>query len=413
MIEAEATVRRGGIRRTGGFIISGLSGSHGLFHTFDQSLVVLLPEIKDAFSLSPVGVGLIAATERTADGVVSAPAGIATDMHRRRWGLVLAVCMGLFGIGWLVVGSAPVFPILLVGIAMIGVASSVWHLPATAALSQHFPRKRATALALHSVGGNIGDVIGPVLTTAIFLGFLTWRGVLGVYAIVPLALVVVVFWAFRSIGDTGGTGSPTTLRVQIELTKDLLRNRALWAINLLSALRNVTFVSLVTFLPIYFHDDLGMSFQARGLHLALLMFVGILSTPVLGYLSDRFGRKPVLVPALVALCALTLLLVPFGEGAPLTLLIALLSIFLYGDQPILTAAALDIVGGRVVNTTLGVLTATRVIPSAAAPVLAGGLYHAFGIGALFYFVAGVFALSAVVMVVLPLTDPASPENREE
>ena len=224
---------------------------------------------------------------------------------------------------------------------------------------------------------------------------------------------MVVFWAFRTIGDGGGKDSPATLRAQIDLTKDLLRNRVLWAINLVSALRSVTFVSLVTFLPLYFDDDLGMSFQARGLHLALLMFVGILSTPVLGYLSDRFGRKSVLVPALVALCALTLLLVPFGQGAPLTLIIALISLFLFSDQPILTAAALDIVGGRVVNTTLGVLTATRVVPSAVAPIVAGGLYHAFGIGALFYFVAGVFALSAVVMAMLPLAGPASPENREE
>ena len=403
MLKAQSEVPRSGIRRSGAFIISAVSSSHGLFHAFDQSLVVLLPEIKDAFSLSPVGVGLIAATERTADGLVSAPAGVATDMHRRHWGLVLAICMGLFGLGWLVVGSAPVFPLLLVGIAMVAVASSIWHLPATAALSQRFPLKRATVLSLHSVGGNIGDVIGPVMTTAIFLGFLTWRGVLGVYAIVPLPLVVVVFWAFRTIGEDGSEGPPVTLRGQIELTKALLRNRVLWAINLLAALRSVTFVSLVIFLPIYFHDDLGMSFRARGMHLALLMFAGILSTPLLGYLSDRLGRKPVLVPAALSLCALTLLLVPFGTGAPLTLIIALLGVFLFGDQPILTAAALDMVAGRVVNTTLGVLAATRVIPTAAAPVVAGALYQAFGIDALFYFVATVFALSAVIMARVPLT----------
>ena len=115
---------------------------------------------------------------------------------------------------------------------------------------------------------------------------------------------------------------------------------------------------------------------------------------------------------MVTLCFLTLLLVPFGSGVPLILIIALLSVFLYSDQPILTAAALDIVGGRVVNTTLGVLAATRVIPSAAAPLVAGGLYHSFGIGALFYFVAAIFGLSAVSMAVLPLGDSHGPAVRK-
>jgi MFS family permease len=169
----------------------------------------------------------------------------------------------------------------------------------------------------------------------------------------------------------------------------------------------MSFVSMVTFLPIYFDDELGMSSAARGFHIALLMLVGMFSTPFLGYLSDRVGRKQVLIPALVILCAATLLLVPWGEGIPLTLIIVLMSLFLYSDQPILTAAALDIVGRRVVNTTLGVLTLARLAPSAAAPLIAGALYQVFGIHATFYFVAGIFALSATVMIFIPLTDSNS------
>ena len=409
MQKAPARAKRRDFRKSGGFVVSGLSVSHGLFHTIDQSLVILLPEIKAAFGLSEVGIGVIAAVERIADGIISAPAGIASDMNRRRWGLILAACTVLFGLGWLVVGSAPLFPILLIGIAMIAVASSVWHLPATAALSEHFPRKRATVLSIHAIGGNVGDIIGPVLTTGIFLSFLSWRGIISIYATVPLFLVVVVLWAFKNIGDFNGESYPSpTLRDQLRLTRRLLQSRVLWGINLVSALRNMTFVSLIWFLPIYFDQELGMGFQARGFHMGLLFLVGLFSTPVLGYLSDRFGRKQVLVPSLVALCLLTLLLVPFGQGVTLTVIIVLISLFFFGDQPILTAAALDIVGHRVVNTALGVLSLTRVLPSAMAPVIAGWLYQSYGISALFYFVAGIFALSAVVFVFLPLKGALSP-----
>ena len=408
-----STLRRKDIRNSGGFIISTLSGGHGLFHWVDQSLVVMAPEIKEAFNLSEVGIGAIAATERVADGLVSAPAGIATDMHRRRWGLVLAVCMAIFGAGWLVVGTAPVFPVLLVGIALVAVASSITHLPAMAALSQIFPRKRATVMGFHAVGGNVGDVLGPLVTTGLLLGVLSWRGVFSVYALVPLALIGVVYWAYKNIGDAGSPSYATpTLRSQLELTKLLLKNKTLWGINMVGALRNMTYVSLIWFLPIYFDDELGMSFQSRGFHMALLMLVGMLSTPLLGYLSDRYGRKPVIIPALVSLSVLTLLLVPFGDGVPLIIIIACMSVFLFSDQPVLTAAALEIAGRRVVNTTLGVLTLTRIGPSAAAPLIAGWLYRDLGIEATFYFVAAIFALSAMVMAMIPLGRSSQPVDEE-
>ncbi len=376
---------------------------HGLFHILDQTLVILLPEIKSTFGLSTIGIGVIAAVERTSDGIISAPAGIFSDMHRNKWGLILALCVLLFGLGWLVVGSAQIFPVLLIGIAIIAVASSVWHLPATASLSEHFPDKRATALSIHAIGGNIGDIIAPLITTGILLSFLTWRGIITIYAVIPILLVVVVFWAYKNIGEHDQSKYVTpTLKGQLFLAKQMLGNRVLWGINLVSALRNMTYVSLVWFLPIYFDEELLMSFQSRGFHMALLFLVGLFSTPLLGYLSDRYGRKEVLVPSLLVLSILTLLLISYGQGISLTLLIMGISLFLYGDQPILTAAALDIVGRGVINTALGVLSLARLAPSVLAPIIAGWLYQNHGIDSLFYFVAGIFAISAVILIFLPL-----------
>ena len=392
------------IRKSGGFIVVTLSLMHGLFHTLDQTLVILLPEIKATFGLSVIGVGIIAAVERTSDSIISAPAGIFSDMHRSKWGLILALCVLLFGLGWLVVGTAQLFPVLLTGIAMIAVASSVWHLPATASLSEHFPTKRATVLSIHAIGGNIGDIIGPLITTGILLSFFTWRGIITSYAIIPILLVVIVLWAFKKIGEDDQAKYITpTLHNQLILVKQMLGNRVLWGINLVNALRNMTYVSLVWFLPIYFDQELHMSFQSRGFHMGLLFLVGLFSTPLLGYLSDRYGRKEIIVPSLLVLCILTLLLVSYGQGILLTLLIIGISLFLYGDQPILTAAALDIVGHDVINTALGVLSLARLVPSVLAPIIAGWLYQNHGIDALFYFVAGIFAISAIIFTFLPLT----------
>ena len=54
-------------------------------------------------------------------------------------------------------------------------------------------------------------------------------------------------------------------------------------------------IVIITFLPIYLQEHLGYSPFALGVYIALLHAMGIISQPILGYLSDRLGRKAVAV----------------------------------------------------------------------------------------------------------------------
>jgi MFS family permease len=401
------TGERRSLRGAGPFILSGLSGGHSIFHWFTQSFLVMLPEVRETFALSAVQVGAITTTREVVSGMVALPGGVAVDMLRRHWGLVLAGAMAVFGLGWLVMGLsglAPQYPGLLVGMGMVAAAASIWHLPAMAALSHHFAHRRGSALSFHGIGGNIGDVLGPALT-GFLLGILAWQRILSIYAVVPLFLAFLVFWAFRDIGRAGASpsGRPD-LPGQMAQAQRLLKNPRLWGITLVGALRGMAFVSFMTFLPLYLEDQLHLSKTSRGLHMALLVLVGIGAMPIAGYLSDRLGRKIVLVPGLLGLCALTLLLAPFGQGVMLVVILGLLGLFLYSDQPILTAAALDIVGEGVAATTLGALSFFRFALSAVSPIIGGVLY---GIqrDLAFYYVAGLFALATLVLLVVPLKTP--------
>lgn len=405
--DRHASTGRGDIRRSGGFVISGLTSGHGVFHWFSQSFLVMLPQVQATFGLSEIGIGAIVTTREVVSGIVNLPGGVVVDMLRRYWGLVLAICMGGFGVGWLVMGISPVYPLLLLGMALIGVFSSTWHLPAMASLSHHFSHRRGTALSVHAIGGNIGDVIGPVLT-GILLGVMSWRGILSIYAVIPMFLAFLVFWAFRDIGKFREEEEVerTDFRAQMAQTRTLLRNSTLWGITIVSGLRGMASLAFVTFLPLYLANDLGMSPRNTGFHIGLLVLVGIVATPLLGYLSDRINRKLVLVPGMLALCLFTLLLIPFGEGVTLIILLALLGLFLYSDQPILTAAALDVVGQGVATTTLGVLSFSRFVLSAASPLIAGGLYQAKGIEGAYIYIAGTLGVAAVTLIFLPISRSA-------
>ncbi len=442
-----------GFRRGAGFIIGGLTSGHGVFHWLTQSFIVVLPEVRDVLlGGSVVATTSIQTTREIASGVVSLPGGVLTDALRRHWGWVMAVCMALFGVGWILMaaggwtvpGSSWLtaeqaaaggssgelnvlgYMLLLLGMAVVGMAASFWHLPAVAALSSQFSHRRASVLSFHGVGGNIGDVIGPVLT-GLLLSTLTWQGIITIYGAVPIFLAFLVLWAFRDIGRRreGETGDrpANTMRHQIEETRILVRNGRMWGITMVAGLRGMAYIGFITVLPLYLADELGLklidgeggfeNLFYRGSLIGLLVLVGIFASPIMGYLSDRLGRKLVLIPGMAVLATLTLLMAFYGDTLTgMTILLAGLGLFLYSDQPILTAAAMDIVREGTAATTMGLMSTSRFLFSAVSPIIAGILYD-INAANLFYYTTGLYLAAIVILLFLRLPKPAPVQHNHE
>ena len=400
--ESATTVDRSHLALGGRTIIPGLATGHVVFHWIIQSFVVVLPEIQAAFSLSAVGVGGLLSARELAAGVVALPGGVMVDVVRKYWGMLLAFCLGASALGSLVMGVSPVYVLLLIGIAVVAAAHSIWHLPASASLSYHFAQRRGMALSFHGVGGSVGDVVGPVATGALLL-FLTWRELLSIYAVAPFFLGAMAIWAFRNIGRVKPEEeSSADIAHRVEVTKQLLKSPVLWGLTFVRGLRAMALVALVTILPLYLHNDLNMNEWSRGFHIGLLIAVGLVAKTGAGYLSDRWGRKQVLAPGLVWSCVVALALIWFDAGIMLTITIALLGLFLYPDQPILTATVFDVVGREVASTGLGVVAFASFLMAATSSIIAGVLYDTLGFEATVYFIAALFAAAAVVFLVLPL-----------
>jgi MFS family permease len=286
------------------------------------------------------------------------------------------------------------------------VASSLWHLPAMAALSQTFSDRRGMALSIHGVGGAVGDVVGPVLT-GVLLASLTWRGVISAYAVGPLLLVIVIARVFtRLFRDErwvdGAEASCVDRQTQIAEFKALLKNTLVWRINMVSSLRGMSYQAYTTFLPLYLAEEVGLNSKGVGLHLGLLFTVGIFASPVMGHLSDRIGRQTVVVPALLGLCVLSVLLALFGQGVALTIIVLVLGLFIRSDYSLLSAMVLDVVGKGVATTTLGIVSFTRFALSGISPLIAGLLYERMGMDAVLYYAAGIYALAALLLATIRL-----------
>ena len=163
------------ISRSGVKILTGFTIAHGIFHFMQQSFAVMLPAIRETFGISAIQIGALMTAKEIAMGVSSLPGGVLSDRLRRYRGIIMAACMALFGLSWLLIGIASVYPLLIFGMVLGSIATSVWHLPSMAEISRRFSENKGTSLAIFGIGGSIGDIFGPVIT-GLLLSVLAWRG---------------------------------------------------------------------------------------------------------------------------------------------------------------------------------------------------------------------------------------------
>jgi len=393
-----STMAHGHSRTSNGVILAIVTASHALSHFLHQAFVVMLPGIRDALGMNPVQIGAIMTVRQIASGLASLPGGVICDRLKNRWGLVMSVCVSAFGLGWLAVSVSHGYWLLIGGMIVQAVATSVWHLPSVATLSQRFAARRGTALAIHGVGGSLGDVVGPMIT-GLLLAHMAWRGLLSIYAAIAILIGLSGLWLFREeFGATRPDNVSCEREHPLAATKEILTNWNLWRVNIVAAIRGMCYQVYTTFLPLFLADELGFDSKKVGLYLGLLFTIGILASPVAGWASDHLGRKRVLVPTLLIMSALTFALALLAKSPLFLVIIILLGIFFRSDYSLLSAAVLDIVGEGAATTTLGIMSFTRFGVAAAGPLIAGYLYQTGGMKAALFMVGGLYFIAAIVFL---------------
>ena len=124
-------------------------------------------------------------------------------------------------------------------------------------------------------------------------------------------------------------GGEPGLRTRLNSAKGLIKSPAVRGLVLVAMLLGMGFDALTLFTPIYLANELKMGDALVGVHIALLTALGVIALPVLGNLSDKYGRKAVLLPGLMAMALLSFAMVNVGSGLALTLVIAGMGIFSY------------------------------------------------------------------------------------
>ena len=382
---------------------STLIGAHTLEHMYGRAFLVLIPQIYITLGLAPIQAGFLDAVRQLSGGATSMTGGFFVDMFQHRRAHILAFSMSLIAIGYFLVSIAPTFGLILAALALASAGTALWHPPALGLLAQRFPKRRGLFISLHRSAGNVGDWLGPLIVGGL-LAIVGWRWIVGGGTPVLLLFAIVIFFLLRNVGGPKieGVDYGAKFRTQIRDMRESFKGTGMWWIFTVSAVRGMGDRSLLWVIPLYLSDQLELSPFWVGFHVALLAAPGIFAGPLFGALSDRIGRKPIIMLIMASAVIFPTTMVLGGDGPGMTVSVLLFGLFLFSVNSLTQAAAIDVAAGKgLEGTFIGLMWGSNAFFGAMASIIAGVVVEYIGWHAAFYFASGLFFLGFLSSLALP------------
>jgi FSR family fosmidomycin resistance protein-like MFS transporter len=259
--------------------------------------------------------------------VVEPVLGVAAVTWRRR---LLVLGGGVCFAGALALAAgAPSFLLLLVAFSVLYPASGAFVSLSQASLMDLEPERREHNMARWTFAGAIGAVAGPLALAAFAWMGIGWRGLFAGFAVLALALVLLVRRGASDDGDGERLGVRDALRV--------LTRREVFRWLFLLELSDLLLDVFLGFLALYLVDEAGASVAVGGLAVAVWTGAGLVgSAAAIALLRRVDGLRYLRVSAAsTALLFVAFLLVP--SLGPKLVLVAAIAVVNAGWYPVLKA----------------------------------------------------------------------------
>ena len=371
---------------------------HGLTHWYPATFYLLLPLIGTELGPSYSQIGLIMTCQYIASAVANVPGGVLVDTVGRK-GLLMAVSLFWIGFPYLLIGFTHSYLMLLACVSLVGFGNSLWHPTAIPTLARRYPERKGLVLSIHGMGGNVGDAVAPVIIGSA-LAWFTWREVVVLNVMPGLVVAALLFALLGTLRLAARKQEKQSVGEYFAGLRELFRSRALVLLSTGSAFRTMTQSALLTFLPVYLANDMGYSPFWVGACLFALQAAGFAASPIAGHLSDRLGRKQILVGSMAA-TALVLVAMAFAGGSPLFVaLVAVLGFFLYAARPVIQAWMLEATPKNMAGSSIGLLFGAQAIGAALGPLAGGIVADRYGLLAAFYFLAATIVVANLFVLTI-------------
>lgn len=254
----------------------------------------LLPLFAQDLGAGPEAVGLIAAASTVTGIFLKLPAGALSDIFGRgRLLLSGAAVFALLPFAYLPVSSRAALVLLRF---VHGSATAIFGPVASATLSDLAPpSRRGTWLGSYSAAQGAGQALGPVIAGALvasatFDGAFLASGAIGIGGLVLLA-----GWPHTA----AASATPGRWGVFCEGIGHVLGSAPILTTSLAQAGQFFLNGTLTAFLPLYAANQVGLNAFEIGIVFGAQTVSALASRPIFGMLSDRLGRRPLIVTGLV------------------------------------------------------------------------------------------------------------------
>jgi MFS transporter, FSR family, fosmidomycin resistance protein len=379
-----------------------VSIGHALTHWYPATFYLLLPLIGAELGLSYEEIGAILAFQFTAGAIANVPGGIFVDTVGRK-GLLMAVALFWIGFPYLIMGVSHAYWMMLACATLVGIGNNLWHPTAIPWLANRFPDRKGLVMAFHGMGGNVGDAFAPLVVGSLLAVF-SWRTVV-IMNVVPgiVMSVLILLYIGRIQNAEPDEAKPAAMSgaERLSMFLALLKNRAMVTLAIGSAFRAMTQSALLTFLPLYLTRDMGYSTFLVGASMFSLQAAGFIAAPIAGHLSDRVGRRQIIMSSMTMTGVVMLTMIFAGGTSWFVLLVALLGFFLFAVRAVLQAWLLDATPPGMGGSAIGLLFGVQAAGQAIGPICAGIVADQYGIMAAFYFLAATIIIANLMIFVTP------------
>jgi MFS transporter, FSR family, fosmidomycin resistance protein len=373
--------------------MAALSSGHLATDFANGALPALLPFFVDKFDLSYTLAAAAMLASAVSSSIVQPLFGLWSDRRGAIW--LLPAGVALAGIGIALAAVAPSYWLVLVLVVVSGLGVAAFHPEGSKFAAFVGGRRRASAMSLFSVGGNLGFALGPTIATPLVLAFGLEGGLLLAVPCVVVALVLL-----RAAPFLGSFASERARRLESDGPD---RVGALLLLLGVIAFRSISWFGLITFVPLW-EVSLGHS-KAHGNHLlSLMLLAGGLGTLAAGPLADRFGRRPVLLVNTAVTAPLILVFVAVG-GAVGAIALAGVGISVISTFGVTMVMAQEYLPSRI-GMASGLSIGLSIGLGGVGAVALGAVADSIDLRAAMYVAAGAAAVALVLAALLPSTRPS-------